>query len=292
MFGYINANQEVMSAEDRDTYKAFYCGLCRKLKELGGWKAQVLLNYDMTFLIILLSGLYELESKKYSFSCAMHPGKKQFAYDNEAVTYCAKMNIVLGYHNLMDDYADSKNLSKKTLANSYKKVYTAIREEYPEKVAAVERMMDAIRDAESRREENLDVMAGYMGTMLGELFVWKDDVWNKGLRDMGYYMGKFIYIMDAYDDLEKDEKDHNYNPLLMKKNCNRDCYEVFCQQALTSMVSECAKSFECLPILEHAEILRNILYSGIWTKYEYKQIKLGNRMNKEKQDGSISGIRD
>lgn len=281
MFGYINANQELMSEEETRDYKAFYCGLCRELKRIAGVKGQMLLNYDMTFLIILLTGLYELETESYTFNCAVHPGKRRLAYVNEATTYCAKMNVVLGYHNLMDDYADSRNRKKRALARSFEKLYNEIREEYPQKVAAVEQLMEQTRMAEARREENLDMMAGFMGSALAELFVWRDDVWNRGLSDMGYHMGKFIYLMDAYDDLEQDEKNHNYNPLLVKKNCNADCYEIFCQQALTSMMEECAKSFECLPILEHASIIRNILYSGVWTKYEYKQIKSGRRANKE-----------
>ena len=292
MFGYINANLETMEEDDIRDYKAYYCGLCRELKKLAGLKGQMLLNYDMTFLIVLLSGLYELENESYTFTCPVHPLKKRLCYVNDATRYCAKMNIVLGYHNLMDDYVDSGNRKKRNFALSLQKAYDAIRAEYPEKVEAVECLMVRTREAEHRREENMDIMAGYMGEMLGTLFDWKQDEWHKGLTDMGYYMGKFIYIMDAYDDLEADEKKHRYNPLLLKKNCNRECYETFCQQALTSMVAECAKSFERMPILQHAEILRNILYSGVWTKYEYKQIKLGRRANKEMEHGSVSGVRD
>ena len=46
-----------------------------------------------------------------------------------------------------------------------------------------------------------------------ELFVLKQDRWEPYLRKFGFFLGKFIYIMDAYDDLEKDLKNGSYNPL-------------------------------------------------------------------------------
>ena len=79
MFGYINVNREKLEPADRSMYQSYYCGLCQKLKENYGRKGQMLLNYDMTFLIVLLTGLYELEDHKTEFICAMHPSKKQTA---------------------------------------------------------------------------------------------------------------------------------------------------------------------------------------------------------------------
>ena len=79
--------------------------------------------------------------------------------------------------------------------------------------------------------------------------------------------------MDAYEDFEKDKKTNSYNPLrYMEVNDGQD-FETICRLLLTSMIAESAKSFERLPILLHADILRNVLYSGVWTKYEYLQLK-------------------
>ena len=75
MFGYINVNREKLEPADRGMYQSYYCGLCQKLKENYGRKGQMLLNYDMTFLIVLLTGLYELEDHKTEFICALHPCK-------------------------------------------------------------------------------------------------------------------------------------------------------------------------------------------------------------------------
>ena len=90
-------------------------------------------------------------------------------------------------------------------------------------------------------------------------------------------MGKFIYLMDAYEDLDKDERKNAYNPLRKLRKDNPKDFETLTKLMMTSMMSECAKSFERLPIILHADILRNILYSGVWTKYEYLQLKKKKR---------------
>ena len=91
---------------------------------------------------------------------------------------------------------------------------------------------------------------------------------------MGFYMGKFIYLLDAYEDLKQDQKKGNYNPLAYVQMESKEEYQTFLSfHAYLSDGAECAKSFERMPILEHAEILRNILYSGVWTKYEYLKLK-------------------
>ena len=120
-------------------------------------------------------------------------------------------------------------------------------------------------------------MAGLTGEMLGEIFAWKQDEWYDELKTLGFYMGKFIYLMDAYEDLDSDEKHNSYNPLLLLREEQDKDFEVLVRLMMTSMMSECAKSFERLPILLHADILRNILYSGVWSKYEYIQLKKKKR---------------
>ena len=103
MFGYINIKQKIMTDENKKAYQAYYCGLCRRLKSSCGAKGQMLLNYDMTFLIVLLTGLYELENEISEITCALHPTRKRTVWINEATGYAADMNVVLAYHNLVDD---------------------------------------------------------------------------------------------------------------------------------------------------------------------------------------------
>lgn len=279
MFGYINTNQKELSEEDQKVYLSYYCGLCQKLKEVAGRKGQILLNYDMTFLVVLLTGLYEVQDQKQEFICALHPTKKRTAAMNDATEYAADMNIILSYQNFEDDWKDEHSLPKKTFAKMLGKNYSKIMEKHPRQVKAVEDYITTLAEAERANETNIDAIAGLTGTMLGEIFAWKEDMWADELRCLGFYMGKFIYLMDAYEDLEEDIKRNEYNPLANMEKENTQDFETLSKLLLTSMMSECAKSFERLPILLHANILRNVLYSGVWTKYEYNRLKKQKKKN-------------
>lgn len=273
MFGYININQKIMTEENKKAYQSYYCGLCRKLKSDCGTKGQMLLTYDMTFLVVLLTGLYELTNKESEITCALHPTKKRTVWINEATQYAADMNLVLAYQNLIDDWKDDKAYTKKALAKMLDKDYTRIMSKYPRQVKALEEYMRRTEEVERSHESNLDVVAGLTGEMLGEIFCWKEDEWAEELRTLGFYMGKFIYLMDAYEDYDDDVHKNAYNPLVYVKGESAEELDTLLRLLLTSMMSECAKSFERLPILLHADILRNVLYSGVWSKYEYIQLK-------------------
>jgi len=283
VFGYININQKELSEESKKAYQSYYCGLCRRLKSNCGAKGQMLLTYDMTFLIVLLTGLYELENQSSDILCALHPTKKRRVWMNEATDYAADMNLILSYHNLIDDWKDDRAYSKKALAKMLDKDYLRVMEKYPRQVKAVEEYMKKTEEIEKRQERNLDLAAGLTGEMLGEVFCWKEDEWAGELRTLGFYMGKFIYLMDAIEDYDSDVEKNAYNPLVFMEKEQEQDRDTWCKLLLTSMMSECAKSFERLPILLHADILRNILYSGVWTRYEYLQLKKRKTEEKAKK---------
>ena len=284
MFGYINADLRQLSEVDRKTYQSFYCGLCRQLGKTASFKGQLLLNYDLCFLSILLQSLYEPDIDTHNFHCLIHPLKTKHGFSSKAIEYAADMDIILSYHSLMDNYKDDNSRLSGMAANLLKKDYDRIKVKYPRQTAAIESYIEKLSLAEAKKETNIDVVSSYTGEMLGELFNWQDDAWSKTLHCMGYYMGKFIYIIDAYDDLKKDEKSGSYNPLLTMKRESPKEFETFVRINLTSLMAECAKSFERLPIVENAEILRNIIYSGVWTRYEYLQLKEKKKDNTPKEN--------
>ena len=231
----------------------------------------------MTFLVVLLTGLYEPDTDEKEFTCVLHPIKKRKARSNEIEHYAAQMNVLLAYYNLVDDWKDEKSYTKKTIASMFEKDYRRVAAQYPRQVKAVEDYIAKLAVYEQNKETNIDLVAGLTGEMLGEIFAWKQDEWYDELKTLGFYLGKFIYLMDAYEDLEKDEKKDSYNPLRYLQTDDEQEYETLCRLMMTSMLSECAKSFERLPILLHADILRNIIYSGVWSKYEYIQLKKKKR---------------
>ena len=119
--------------------------------------------------------------------------------------------------------------------------------------------------------EELDKASGLFGEICGSLFVYRQDEWAQVLWNLGFFLGKFIFLVDAWDDWEKDWKKHNYNPFfaLVPEGQDRitEDVEQTIQSILTMMMAEAGQAFERLPILDNIEILRNILYSGVWCRY-------------------------
>ena len=142
---------------------------------------------------------------------------------------------------------------------------------YPEKCKTIGILFDKISAGESAKEENLDKVSGLFGEVLAEIFTYKHDEWEEEIRRMAFFLGKFVYLMDAYEDLEKDKKNGNYNPFaFVEKN---EGFEEKCRSILSMMMAECSREFEKLPIIRNVEILRNIIYSGVWCRYERLQVK-------------------
>jgi len=159
-------------------------------------------------------------------------------------------------------------------AKALEKSYLGVKEKYPDKVAAIEQYIADLTAAEKAKETNIDKVSSFTGQMMAKLFAYdENDIWAKDLSSLGFYLGKYIYTLDAYEDLKKDMSKGNYNPLVHIYKEDPKGYEAYCRLTLTTYMAECAKSFERLPIVEYADILRNIIYSGVWTKYDYLQLK-------------------
>ena len=137
MFGYIAINKAEMKFKDYDVYHAYYCGLCKCLRDRYGIRGQLTLSYDMTFLIVLLSGLYEPTTKKETVNCIAHPFEKHLAYTNEYTEYAASVNLILAYYKCKDDWTDERRrksyIAARLLNQCMKKIY----KKYPEKIAVV-----------------------------------------------------------------------------------------------------------------------------------------------------------
>lgn len=266
MFGYISINKAEMKFKDYDIYHSYYCGLCRRLRECYGRSAQMTLSFDMTFLIILLTGLYEPRTETKALRCLAHPLEKHIVRTNELTDYATAVNLILSYYKCKDDWEDEHKKRSFAAAAVLKPQIKAIKKHYPEKVSIVSANLKKLSEQERQGSDDLDMMAGLFGEIMAELFIYRQDEWEKDLRKMGFFLGKFIYLMDAYEDVEKDIKAGTYNPL-KEMFLSDPHFAENCRQLLTMMMAECSRAFERLPILLHADILRNILYSGVWCRY-------------------------
>ena len=281
MFGYVTIDPTELPKHAQERYQAYYCGLCRTLYRRYGNLGRATLSFDMTFLLILLSSLYEPAETLSRERCLPHPVRARDGVQNELNDYCADMNIALAYHKCRDDWTDDRSLAGRAEAALLRKAYRQVEARYPEKCAAVERCLQDISHMEQQGCLDADAPANLTARMLGEIFVYRNDHWAVPLRTLGEGLGRFIYLMDAYDDLPADRRRGRYNPLIAYHE--QPDYESLVRDALTLTIAECAQAFELLPLVEDVEILRNILYSGVWIRYRQKQAAPDRKQAKLKE---------
>ena len=280
MFGYVLINKPELKIKDFEMYRSYYCGLCHTLGERHGLKGRVTLTYDMTFLLMLLSDLYEAEERVTESRCLMHPVQKHKARQSEITEYCADMEVLLAYHKCLDDWNDDRKISKKALASGLSGPCKRITAQYSEKAAFIESKLKELTDLENAGEKSIDRTAKLFGEIMASVFVYKDDQWKNDLYKVGFYLGKYIYLLDAYEDIEEDMKNGSYNPF--KTIYNNEDFENQVLNLLLMMIGECTDAFERLPVVENVEIMRNILYSGVWGKFG--ETKAKNQVKEKKKE--------
>lgn len=288
MFGYITINKPEIKFKEYDIYHAYYCGFCRMLKKDYGLTGQATLTYDLTFLIMLLSGLYEPKEQIDSTHCIVHPIVKQTTRINKFSEYAADMNVLLAYYKCKDDWDDEHKFTKLLYSELLIKAVRKAENKYPQKAAIIKDGLKSINEFEARGEQNVDIVAGLFGDIFAEIFCYEEDDWSSVLRKIGFFLGKFIYILDACDDIETDIKKNTYNPFKDIWSKDPDNFDTYCSELLTMMISECCKAFEMLPIIENVTILRNILYSGVWVKYEIIHNKRVKKNAKENDGNNLA----
>ena len=287
MFGYVLINKPELKIREFEKYRSYYCGLCHALNDEYGPLGRLTLNYDMTFLVMLLSDLYDEEDKTEYARCMLHPAHKHCSRRNEITDYCADMCILLTYYKCADDWNDEKKLSKKIWAQNLRRKCRRIAEKYPEKAELVKNKLLLLAETEKEEATHIDKTARIFGELMAEIFAYRDDEWKNDLYKVGFYLGKYVYLLDAYEDIEEDIKSGSYNPF--KGIYANEDFEKQVLNLLLMMIGECTDAFERLPLVENVEILRNILYSGVWVRFGKTKAKnqKKNRKGKENQNESL-----
>ena len=137
MFGYVVVNKPELKIKDFDTYQSFYCGLCKALHEDFGRRGQLTLNFDLTFLAILLTALYEPEDQLVSERCVVHPMHRHVKRENAYLRYAADMTIILTYLKCEDDWKDEHRLQARSMLRLLKRPMKRMEEAYPQKIQAI-----------------------------------------------------------------------------------------------------------------------------------------------------------
>lgn len=270
MFGYLVADTSRLEQAQLDRYKSVYCGLCRTLRQRHGLGAGLTLNYDLTFLILLLSSLYEPEEESGEEKCIRHPAAPQKWVKNEISDYAADLNVMLAYLKCLDNWSDDGSLASLAESKLLKKSSEKCSTLYPRQYEMMKSAMERIWELEKNGIEDADAAASAFGDFMAEALVYRDDRWSGDLRTMGASLGKFIYVMDAVIDLDGDTVHGRYNPF--RRNFGLDNEQHF-RDILKMLLAECVYCFDRLPLVQDVGILKNILCFGLWQQFELKYKK-------------------
>lgn len=279
MFGYVMANKPELKIREYGRYKGFYCGLCRRLKQMNGRMSQLTLTYDMTFLILMLSSLYEPKEQEEKHRCLIHPGKKQVMIYNEITDYASDMNVLLSYFHFLDDWNDEKSAKGLCGSKIFKGKAEKISLRYPRQSQVISEQLECLSRLEQQGVTELDEISRPFGELMAELFVYREDAFSEILKKFGFFLGKYIYLLDAYMDLEEDTKKESFNPL--KKLSQQENFDKKTEQMLDHTMRMAIIEFEKLPLEQDLPILRNILYEGVKIPLMKKEKELESKRGKE-----------
>ncbi|MBU3142447.1 DUF5685 family protein [Clostridium sp. CF012] len=283
MFGYVTPCKMEMKIKDFEKFKAYYCGLCNSIKNSYGQLPRLTLNYDMTFLAILLDSLGDNKINFTKFSCAIHPLKKRVMINNNlALDYAAFCNTTLAYYKLKDDVQDNRTMKSKVFSTFLKKYLSNSKVEYNEVMKYTEEKLILLNTQEANsmnisidEQLTLDELSHVFADLTGFIisFYYKDAPFKEDLYWLGYNLGKWIYIIDAYDDLEKDLKSNSFNAISSLLNTDNldfksfsKCIQPRIDYILTTCAEQCLKNLNSLPLTKNEDILYNILELGLMEK--------------------------
>lgn len=285
MFGYIKVYQPELKMGEFEQYRGVYCALCRRLGKRYGLFAQWSLSYDFTFLALLRLALSSECAGFQKKRCPYNPLKKRTCCcDTEHLDVAADAAVLLTYHKLRDTIADSgfvKALGARLMLPFAANDRRRCRKRHPDWDEAVAACMQKQAQLEKDNTASLDAAAEPTAQLLEFLFTLDitDEAQRRVLQRLGYCMGRWIYMMDAADDLEKDKKAGNYNPLLLSGETDVALLRERAGASLNGSLAECKAAYELLGVHRFDGILRNVLDFGMAAVWE--QVKKGEKKREQ-----------
>ena len=271
MYGYVVIDKPDMFVKDFALYRAFYCGYCKSVGKKCSQLMRFTTNYDIIFLDILLHSVYGREKKLDDQVCVLNPlRKKTIALRDELTDRCIDANNILMHYKLEDDVIDKSGagrgfLDKVLLRRHYKKA----KKNLPESDASCARNYARLRELEKSGCTSTDMAADpfacIMQDMSREIFAEK---YGNEIGELFYHLGRWIYLIDAVDDLEKDAKKGAYNPFLTgRKFKDRKTFVEENREELDLIFNSCQgaimKAFDGISTPLYEGVLTNIIWYGL-----------------------------
>lgn len=269
MFGYVLPGRDKLSEQALQRYRAAYCGLCRSLKKQYGFHARFLVNYDMTFLYFLLQR--EKKDASRCFCPARVFCKKNCLPDDEVMTYAADMSVLLSYWKLCDADSDGrffKKLGAKSAKLLYRRAYRKAAKRLPDANAIFSEQLAKLKALEQAKCASIDRPADAFASMLrGCASFVTEERSRRTIEYLLYHVGRFLYLADALEDLEKDVKADAYNPLRYRYTLAdgklQEADKIQFLQSVDASIDMAASALELMDRSEDEELLKNIIYYGL-----------------------------
>ena len=267
MFGTLTAQTELLTPEQLARYRACYCGLCRSLKERHGQLGRLTLSYDLCFLVLLLDSLYEPETRRGEETCIAHPRTPRAWERSEFSDYAADLTVALAYEKCLDDWHDELSPLALGEAAALRRAARRLAGRWPRQCEAIRQSLEALSALEKSGVPDPDGAAACFGALMAELFVVREDHWAPRLRALGDALGRFIYLLDACLDLDRDALLGRYNPL--RRRFGMDNAAHF-RELLQLLLADTVRVFDALPLVQDAGLMQNILCVGLWAAFDKK----------------------
>lgn len=263
MFGYIKVCKDELKVKEYNLFRSYYCGLCKTLKRDYGFASRLGLSYDVTFLALLLSSVSENQTKIQPERCIANPFRKRpVCVGSRELDYTAAVNVMLMYAKLADDLRDEHSLRSLLCMPLLHPAKRKAKRLYGDLFAEITEHLRTLSALEKEKCSEIDRLANEFGRVMSAVFrtPFLADKQQRVFSHIGYCLGRFIYILDAYEDREKDKKQKNFNPFLLAEQPPE---EEEIKNALLFTLSDIANSCCLLDIRKNKSILDNIIYLGL-----------------------------
>ncbi len=265
MFGYVRPVREELKCRDFDLYRATYCGLCRTMRTRCGWMAPMVLNFDFTFLAVLLAPA-QGEKLETCHRCHVPPFfRRCMCQTSAALELAADESVILAYWQLLDKVRDETfwhGLPARVFSWLLRPCYRRAAERQPEFDRTVTAQLEALHRLEEEHCTSIDRPADAFALLLQAAAPKTgNDGRDRAMEQFLYHLGRWIYLMDARDDLEQDRAQGSYNPICLRYG-QQPCDEPLAltmEHSLNLMRSACA----LLELGRQEALVNNVLYLGL-----------------------------
>lgn len=273
MLGYVTADKPELKMREFEVYSGYYCGICKSIARRYGQLPRMVLSYDAAFLALLLAGLSGEEDEPERQHCIIHPIKKKTIVQNQAIDYAADVMLILAWFKLLDDAHDEGKLSARAAVRTLKGIYRKLEKARPRLCGRIETDLALLTDLEEGKCSNLDQAAETFAKIMEAIF--EEGPLPEGFREqaalsrIGYHLGKWIYLMDAIDDIEDNIESGAYNPLLYRFDYRpgeagfRERIMETCRFNLFHYLGEIGKAVDLLSLKKNRGVIENIIYKGL-----------------------------